>query len=129
VGLGSGAAAQEKPVTASDAWVMLPAAGQTDARAFAVVDNPTMYDIYLVSATADAAEKVVFRDASKPGDAAAQDVKEVTVASYSKVGMDPKGVQMVLTGLKRPLKEGETVAITITTDGGAKLQLSASVKK
>ena len=49
------AAAQPRRVAASSGWVKLPAAGETAAMAFVVIENPTMYEIYVTSATADAA--------------------------------------------------------------------------
>jgi copper(I)-binding protein len=122
-------AAQGKPVSASNAWVKVPASGQTRTEAFVVIANPTMYDIFLTSATATVAGKVEFRDASKPGDARAQTVTDVRVPAYESLSMNPKGVQLVLMDLKEPLKEGDTVPLTLTTDGGDKLTVSAVVKK
>ena len=43
--------------------------------------------------------------------------------------MDPKGVYLLLTDLKRPLKDGDMVSLTLTTDGGAALKVSAAVRK
>jgi hypothetical protein len=40
----SGIAAQQKTVSASQAWVKAPAADETQTEAFVVVDNPTAYD-------------------------------------------------------------------------------------
>jgi copper(I)-binding protein len=128
IAAGGHLAAQEKPVSASDGRIKLPASGETTTSGYVVVDNPTMYDIYLISAVSDAAGKVEFRDLSK-ADAAAQVVPEVTVPAYGRIAMAPKGLQLVLTGLKRPLKEGDTVALTLTTDGGVKLEIPAVVKK
>jgi periplasmic copper chaperone A len=125
----AGIAAQQKTVSASQAWVKAPAADQTVTEAFVVVDNPTMYDVYLIAAVTDAAGKVEFRDVSKPGDASAQVVKEVTVPAYGSLSMDPKGLHMVLSGLKRPLKDGDTIPITLSGHEGSQMEVSAAVKK
>src|SRR5262245_16390945 len=82
--LGGAAAAQDKPVTATDAGVKLPEPGAKTAVAFAAVNNPGMYAIYLVSGTSDAAGKIEFRDASK--DNAVQE--DVTVPAYGATYMD-----------------------------------------
>jgi copper(I)-binding protein len=124
VGVGA-ARAQDKPVTATDAWVKLPEPGAKDTVAFATVNNPGMYAIYLVSATSDAADKIEFRDASK-ADAAQEDV---TVIAYDSTYMDPKGVHMYLSGLKKELKEGDTVHITLKTELGIPVEVDAKVKK
>jgi copper(I)-binding protein len=125
----AGIAAQQKTVSASQAWVKVPAADQTVTEGFVVVDNPTMYDVYLVAAVTEAAGKVEFRDVSKPGGASAQVVKEVPVPAYGSLTMDPKGLHMVLSGLKRPLKEGDTIPLTLTAHEGSTMEVSAAVKK
>jgi copper(I)-binding protein len=119
------AAGQTNPVKASEGWVRLPAAGETSTVAFASVENPGMYAVYLVSATSDVAGKVEFRDASK----GPQALEDVTVMAYETTYMDPAGIHMYLSDLKRPLNEGDMVSITLTTELGVKVEVSALVKK
>jgi len=118
-------AAQDKPVTATDAWVKLPEPGAKTTVAFAAVNNPGMYAIYLVSGTSDAAGKVEFRDASK--DNAVQE--DVTVPAYGATYMDPKGIHIYLSDLKKDLKEGDTVHMTLKTELGIPIEVDAPVKK
>ena len=122
-------ARQGPDVAASKGWVKVPAPGETMTAAFAVVENPTMYDVYLVSATADVAGKVEFREKVNGNNAEAQVKKFVTVPAYGSVIMDPNGVYLVLMDLKRPLKETDPVSLTLTTDVGVALRVSASVRK
>jgi copper(I)-binding protein len=117
--------AQNNAVKASNAWVRVPAEGQTNTIAVAAVENPGMYAIYILTATSDAAGKVEFRDASK-NDAV---VEEVPIENHDTTYMDPKGLHMLLSDLKRPLKEGDTVNITLKTDQGDAIAVSAVVKK
>ena len=119
--------ATQKVVSASNAWVKLPAAGDTTTTAFAVIDNPTMYDVYLVSASSAVAADVVFGDASTAGKDVS--VKEITAPAYGKAELTPKGVHLVLKGLKRALTAGETVPIIVVTDSGAGIELSARVRQ
>jgi copper(I)-binding protein len=130
-GLGTGhvRAGQEKNVEASSGWVKTPAAGETTAMAFVAIDNPTQYDVYLTSAATDAAGKVEFRDKSASSDPQGQVRKTVNVSAFGSLAMDPKGVYLLLTDLKRPIKDGDMVSLTLTTDGGAMLQVSAAVRK
>jgi periplasmic copper chaperone A len=118
--------AAQKAVSASDAWIKLPAAGDTTATAFAVIDNPTMYDVYLVSASSEIAAEVSFVDASPAGRDTS--VKEIAAPAYGKIALTATGVHLVLKGLKRPLTAGQTVALTIVTDGGVAIVLSANVR-
>lgn len=119
------AVAQDKPVTATDAWVKLPEAGAKSTVAFATVNNPGMYAIYLVSGTSDVSGKIEFRDASK--DNAVQE--DVTVIAYESTYMNPKAVHMYLSDLKKDLKEGDTVYITLKTELGIPVEVEAKVKK
>jgi len=123
--IGGIAAAQDKPVTATDAWVKLPEPGAKTTVAFAAVNNPGMYAIYLISGTSDAAGKVEFRDASK--DNAVQE--DVTVPAYGATYMDPKGIHIYLSDLKKELKEGDTVYMTLKTELGIPIEVEAKVKK
>jgi copper(I)-binding protein len=122
------AAAGQKDPSASGAWVKLPAPGESTASAFVSIDNPTMYDIYLSSASADLAGTVEFRQVDAGGALKPDVLKDVTVPAYGSLELDAKGIRMVLSDLKRPLKEGETVTLTISILYGVKLQVPAVVK-
>ena len=108
-------------VTASDAWLTESTADGT-AEAYLSIRNPTMYDIYVVKANSDVAEKIDFREGDKA-------LKEITVASYGSLELAPGGTFLRLTGLKKPLRPGDAVELVLTTDGGIVLKLSAPVKK
>ena len=116
--------AQEKKPEISSAWVKLPAAGETAAHAYAIVENPTMYDFYVVSATADVAGSIEIRRAGKDGP-----VTEVTVPAYGQLSMNQQGVHLVLKDLKKPLAESDKVSLTLVTEVGTKLTVDAVVKK
>lgn len=117
--------AQDKPITTTDAWVKLPDAGAKSTSAFVTVNNPGMYAVYLVSGTSDVAGKIEFRDAGK-GDAVQEDV---TVPAYDSAYLTPKGVHIVLSDLKKELKEGDKVYMTLKTELGLPVEVEATVKK
>lgn len=125
VGLSTGrVGAQQKQPSVSSGWVKLPAAGATSADAYVVVENPGMYAFYILSASSDVAGKVEIRETGK--DAI---LEEVTVPAYGALYMDPKGVHLVLKDLKKPLKEGDTVPLTVVNEVGDKMRIDAPVKK
>ncbi len=121
-------AAQQKTVSASKAWITAPAAGETTATAFAVVDNPTMYDVYVVSATTDVAGKVEFERAAKTPDAKPQVVDSFTAPAYGSVELTSDGLHLRVSDLKRRLKPGDSVAFTFTTDSGSSFEVTAEVR-
>jgi copper(I)-binding protein len=123
------AAADQKSLAASEGWVKLPGAGDTSATAYVVIDNPTMYDIYIVSAASDVAAGVEFRQKTAATDTTAQSVKEIAAPAYAKLELTTDGAHVVLRNLKRALKEGEIVTLTFRTDGGLVLQVPAVVRK
>jgi copper(I)-binding protein len=119
-------AAQAKVVAASEGWVKTPAAGETTAAAFALIRNPTMYDVFVTSASADVAGSVELRQAA-PG-TSGKAVPQITVPAYESVRLGPAGLHLLLKDLKAPLKEGSTVNLTLTTDQGV-LKVAAVVRK
>jgi copper(I)-binding protein len=120
------ARADQQSLSATDAWVTAPSANETATTAFVVINNPTMYDVYLVTATTDAAAKVQIRDAAASG--SAKVMEAVTVPAFDKLAMTPGGVHLHLVDLTRPLKQGETISLYLTTDGGIELEAKAIVK-
>ncbi len=109
--------AQPAP-TASDATVVV--AGAT-ASVYLVINNPTMYDSYVMSATSDAAGKVELYSGDKP-------VDNMTVAAYGSLELKAGGMFLRLSDLKRALKAGESITVTMMTDGGVTIVATAGVK-
>jgi copper(I)-binding protein len=121
--------AQQKVISASNAWVKAPAAGEKTATAFVLVDNPTMYDVYLMSASTDVAGSVQFQRAPKTPGAKPEAVASVTAPAYGMVELKADGVYLLLSDLKRPLNPGDTVDLVLTTDGGMTIEAAAQVRK
>ena len=116
----------QAPVTASSGWVMEPAAGATSTSAYAVIENPTMYEVYVTAVATDAAESAEVADGPAT---APKSVRELAVPAYGRTELKPDGVRIVLKNLKKPLKAGDAVDLTLTTDGGVAIKLTAAVKK
>lgn len=114
-------------VSASDAWIVTPVAGATTAVAAVTIRNPTMYDVYVISAVSDAAGRIEFREAA-PAGGEAKAVKELTVPAFGSLDLSPQGIHALLIDLKQPLKTGDTVTITLSTDAGVALKVTAPVK-
>ena len=106
-------------LTASDAWFAAAADG---AAAYLTIENPTMYDIYVTSASSDAAARVELLEKGKV-------VKNLTVPAYSSLELKPDGPYLRLLDLKKPLEVGATVNLSIETDGGITVKVSGPVKK
>jgi copper(I)-binding protein len=109
--------AQPNP-SASDAWAQIT--GDT-ATVYATVNNPTMYDVYVVSGKSDAAAKVELLDGDKV-------VTALTVPAYGSLELKAGGPRVRLSGVKSPLKAGDELKLTLETDGGIAIAIAAIVK-
>ncbi len=108
--------AQPTP-TAVDATAAVSGA---TASVYLTINNPTMYDIYVMSATSDAAAKVELYAGDKL-------VDNLTVAAYGSLTLKSGGMFLRLSELKRELKAGESITVTLVTDGGVTLVATAAV--
>lgn len=113
------ALAQPAP-SAADASAVANADGTADV--YLTISNPTMYDIYVTSATSDAAGKIDLRNGDNPA-------KDFTVAAYEALELKAGGMSLRLSDLKRELKAGENVRLTMMTDGGVTIVATALVRK
>lgn len=116
-------AAGQRVVRATGGWVEAGASG--DARAFATIENGTMYDVYLVGAESEAAGAIELMQSASGKTAV---VKEVPIAAFESLEMSPEATFLQLSGLKRALKPGETITIVLRTDTGERLSVTATVK-
>ena len=114
--------AQDKRATASNGWVKTPATGETQTTAFVTIENPGMYEVNVTSAKSDAAGTIELRDGGRA-------VTFITVPAFGSVEMTPGGAHLLLLGVKRPLKDGDTVTLTLGTDVDVTLTVTAAVRK
>lgn len=120
----------QAPLTASGAWVREPVAGRPATAAYVVIENPTNEDIQIVSATSDASAKVELHEMVREGDMMKMSpVKSITVPAHGTVELKPGGLHIMMFELKSALKEGDAVALTLTTSKGWTIKVPATVKK
>lgn len=108
----------QKDPTASDAWAQV---ADGSVAVYASIDNPTMYDVYLVSGKSDAAGKVELISAGQP-------VSNITVPAYGSAELEPGAAFVRLSELKREVKAGEQLTLTVETDSGVAIAIAAVVK-
>lgn len=108
----------QKDPTASDAWAQV---GTGSVAVYASINNPTMYDVYLVSGKSESAGKVELINADKP-------VSNIAVPAYGSAELAPGAAFVRLSELKREVKAGEQLTVTVETDGGIAIAIAAIVK-
>lgn len=109
--------AQGKTPTASDSSAAMVTGG---VAIYATLTNPTMYDAYVQSGTSEAG-KVELRDGEKP-------TSNITIPSFGSVDLKAGGPFVLVTDLKSQPKAGDSILVTLMTDGGDKIPVAAVVK-
>jgi copper(I)-binding protein len=117
--------AQGKDPAASDSSAALVPGG---VAVYATLSNPTMYEAYVQSGKSDAG-KVELRDgdpstplgAGKPTD-------NITIPSFGSVELKAGGPFVLVSELKTQPKVGDTIEVTLLTDGGVAIAIAATVK-
>jgi copper(I)-binding protein len=109
--------AQPNP-TAADAWAQLSGSA---VAVYATVNNPSMYDIYIVSGKTDRAAKIELVNGDKP-------VTSITVPAYGSAELKPGAMFVRLSELKGELKTGDELKLILETDGGVSIEIAAAVK-
>lgn len=117
--------AQGKAPSASDSSAAIVTGG---VAIYATLTNPTMYDAYVQSGLSDAG-KVELRDAgpSTPlGTGKATD--NITIPSFGSVELKAGGPLVLVSELKGQLKAGDTITVTLKTDGGDAIAIAATIR-
>lgn len=125
--------AQGKTPSASDSSAVIVPGG---VAIYVTLSNPTMYDAYVQSGTSDAG-KVELRDGDPPTSlgaspstslGASKPVANIAIPSFGSVELKAGGPFVFVTSLKNALKAGDSIAVTLETDGGDKIAVAAVVK-
>jgi periplasmic copper chaperone A len=100
-------------VTVADAWVRGTVAGQKASGAFMKLTSAT--DAILVGAASPVAAVVEIHEmAHEGGMMRMRAIGELKLPAGKAVELRPGGYHVMLMDLKQPLKEGETVPVTLT---------------
>jgi copper(I)-binding protein len=107
----------QKDPTATDVSAVIVDGG---VAIYATLNNPTMYDAYVQSGTS-AAGTVELRDATKT-------ISNITIPSFGSVELKADGPFVLVKDLKSQPKAGETIKVTLETDGGVAIAIAAIIK-
>ena len=117
--------AQAKNPTASDPSAAVVPGG---IAVYALLENPTMYDAYVQSATSESAGKAELREGDPTAPGAGKVTANITIPSFGSVELKAGGPFVLLSELKGQIKAGDTVKVTLMTDGGIAIAIAAIVK-
>lgn len=101
------------PARVSGAWVRATVPAQTASGAFLQITSP--YPARLVEVASDAAERVEIHSMTMDqGVMRMRQVKEVELPAKTPVKFSPGGFHLMLMGLKKTLKPGDEVNLSLT---------------
>ncbi len=102
-----------------------PAAQGTTGAGFMTLANPGARADALVAVESPLAREVQIHQSSmKDGIASMQRTARVPIPAGGRVTFAPGGYHLMLMGLTKPLKAGDTVPVTLTFASGAKVKAS-----
>ena len=107
----------QKDPTASDTSAAIVPNG---VAVYGTLNNPTMYDAYVDGGKSDAGT-VVLRDGEKTA-------STITIPSFGSVELKAGGPFVLVTDLKTQMKAGDTIKVTLSTDGGAAIAVAAVIR-
>ena len=108
-------------VTVSNAWVRATVPGQQVAGAYLEISS--IENATLVSAKSPAAKNVEIHVMSmEAGMMSMRQLDRLELPAGKTVALAPGGYHLMLTGLKQPLKKGDTVPLRLTIQGKNKVR-------
>ncbi|AGH47314.1 copper chaperone PCu(A)C [Paraglaciecola psychrophila] len=117
-------------VTITNATVRLLPPGVPNTAAYFSVQNSSDTDQILIGASADFATKAEIHNHILVDDMMRmQQQSEVVIKSGETVQFAPGGLHIMLFGLKEPLLEGQSVAISLQTQDGESIMITANVAR
>ena len=95
---------------------------------YMTVSNGSAIDDTIVSATSDAARAVELHEMTSEGALAMRRVAKLIVPAGGQLEMKPGGYHVMLLGLMRDLKPGDTVQVTLTLEKAGPLTVAARLQ-
>lgn len=127
-------AAPAPTVQASGGRIEAVAPGLTETSAFVTLRNSGPRPVQVTGGTTSVAGMVMPMQTVTKGSGTARmsgmvNVPALSIPARGTLTMTPDGDHLMLTGLKRPLKPGETVTLTLNLKPGGPLTVKLPVRK
>jgi copper(I)-binding protein len=111
-------------------WARATPAGAKAGAVYMTVVNKSAIPDRLLGATTPVADKVQFHSVSEAnGVSSMRELPTMDIPPGAKVILKPGDTHVMLVGLKQPLKEGESIPLTLDFEKAGKVNVAASVAK
>jgi periplasmic copper chaperone A len=113
-----------------DAWIRAMPPGSPNSAAYMSLRNTSERAVRVISVTGAVADQVeVHRSVNEQGVWKMQRLEALPVAAGATVELSPGGAHLMLFGLSRTLREGETVPLELLLEDGASVSFEATVQR
>jgi len=117
-------------ITVQDAWIRGIPPSATTTAAFMTIHNAGSDDAILKSADCEVAENVQIHTMEQVGEIMKmKEVSELRIPANGQAVLAPKGYHIMLIGLVRPIKEGESIPLSLNFADRPTVVVDAVVKK
>jgi hypothetical protein len=117
-------------ITVQDAWIRGIPPSATSTAAFMTIHNAGSGDAVLKSVDCDVAETVQIHTMEQVGEIMKmKEVSELRIPANGQAILAPKGYHIMLIGLVRPIKEGESIPLSLNFADRPTVVVDAVVKK
>jgi len=124
------AAASANPLEARSAWARPADSGATSAVYFILGNISTASDTLTAVTSSGLADRTEMHVSTQHGGMMhMSEVTSLPVPSDDSVAFRPLGAHVMLTGLQRPLVEGDTISITLRFASGRTVEVRAGVRQ
>jgi len=124
------ASAADGKIVVSDPYIRLAPPGAPAIAAYMVIKNPGVTDRRLVKAASPIARSVELHEHRQENNVMRmRAVRDIAIKAGGQTELEPGGYHLMLIGLNKPLKEGESVVITLRFDDGSIKEIAARVRK
>ncbi|WP_333785181.1 copper chaperone PCu(A)C [Thermocrinis sp.] len=127
IGLGAGALALAQPkIEVKDPWVRLVPPNSKNTAAYMKIENKGTEADKLVDASNNVSK---ITELHETVGGKMRKVNAIEVPAGKTVELKPSGLHVMIIDLKEPLKEGQTVEITLKFEKAGEIKVQAPVKK
>ena len=120
----------ERSVVVRDAWVREPPGGHPIAAAYMTIVNNSDAAMVLVGAQSPVVERIEIHTMThEDGTMRMRQVERVPLPAGGQVVLESGGLHLMLMGLSKPPRAGDSVDLTLRFADGSARTVSASVRK
>ncbi|KUM27951.1 hypothetical protein AU467_35180 [Mesorhizobium loti] len=124
------AAADSSGITVEHAWARASPKGAVTGGAYVTIINNGSSDDRLLGVSSPAAERIQFHsETNDNGIAKMVQLQTIDVPAGGSFTFKPGGTHMMMTGLKQPLREGESVQLLLRFEKAGTVEATARIGK